>query len=114
LYPVILHRNHLGIIAASNKLKVNGVYTYDFTINTEAYGFESAQTEVAPGIWAMISGDANGSGTVDQDDISVSWQMNAGKYGYRNSDLNLDSQTDNKDKNEQWLQNNSKQSFIPE
>jgi hypothetical protein len=40
--------------------------------------------------------------------------MEAGKQGYLNGDFNMDSQTDNFDKNEMWYSNPGKESQVPD
>ena len=56
-------------------------------------------------MWGMVGGDANADGSVNDADNDVFWESQSGKYGYRSSDYSLDSQVDNKDKNDIWLPN---------
>jgi hypothetical protein len=61
----------------------------------------------------MYAGDANADGTIDNDDVLL-WKNDAGTKGYLSTDLNLDSQADNKDKNDFWLINIGNDSYLPE
>lgn len=114
-YAVIWHRNHLGIMSA-NTLTFDGIetYSYDFTSGpNQAYGGMNAQTEVASGIFGMISGDATGDGEVDPLDFII-WRNSSGMSGYEATDFNFDGQSDNQDKNEYWLPNTGKSCQVPD
>lgn len=78
------------------------------------FGGENAHIEIAPGIWGSISGDGDGNGQVTIEDNTNAWAGSAGNTGFYQGDFNLDSQVNNKDKNEIWKKNNSKTSQIPE
>jgi hypothetical protein len=91
----------------------NGIYRYDFTQAADlAYG--SNQNTLAPGIFGMIAGDLNADGTINEDDIILNWNESAGEPGYNQSDVDLDSQTDNIDKNALWFWNQGKFVILPE
>ncbi len=62
----------------------------------------------------MIAGDSDGFGTVGNSDISDFWETNAGTRGYLGSDLNLDTEVDNLDKNDFWLPNYNTATTVPE
>ncbi|MFU8844460.1 MAG: hypothetical protein ACNA7V_11710, partial [Bacteroidales bacterium] len=115
LFVVIWHRNHPGVMSAFPLINVSGVYGYDFTgAGSQAYGDGSGYKEIATGIWAMVSGDANADGIIDADDMVLSWNDESGKAGYLQSDINLDGQSNNLDKNDYWLQNLGKFSQVPD
>ncbi len=104
LFAIVWYRNHLGVMSATGLVNVGGTYTYDFTTGSgQAYGGAAAHKQIGTGIWGMMSGDGDGSGTVNINDKTLVWSINAGKTGYFTSDFNLDRQTNNKDKNEKWL-----------
>jgi len=114
LFAVVWYRNHLGVMSASGLVNVGGTYSYDFTTGSgQAYGGANAHKQIGTGIWGMISGDGDGNGTVNTNDKTLVWSINAGKTGYFVSDFNLDRQTNNKDKNEKWYPNLSKVSLVP-
>ncbi len=115
LFLVLIHKNHLDVMSAIPLVNISGIYAYNFTnAPDKAYGGLTAQNQVAGSVWAMISGDANADGDITTDDISNVWITEAGLMGYNNSDNNQDSQVDNQDKNDHWLPNLGKGSFIPE
>ena len=114
LFIVVWHRNHLGIISSTPIEQSDGLYSYDFTSSVnQAYGNDLALKEVFPGIWAMIAGDADADGIVDNNDKLNYWEENAGKKGYLMSDFNIDGIVDNKDKNDYWFANHGFMSKVP-
>lgn len=113
LFVLVYHRNHLAVISNFALTQTGGIYTYDFsTSSSQAYN--SGQKEIAPGIWAMISGDADASGMIDEADKSAHWENESGTAGYSGTDLNLDAQINNMDKNEFWLPNLGAGGQIPQ
>ncbi len=115
LFVVLWQRNHLGVMSAFPLINLNGTYSYNFTSGpVQAYGGFTAQKEVKPNIWALISGDSNSDGYVTLPDYSTSWLPVAGNYGYLSSDNNLDGQVNNLDKNECLLPNLDTRSFVPD
>lgn len=117
LYVAIWHRNHLGILSTNPLIESGGVYIYDFSsFASQVYGGALAhvQLSISPEIWGMIAGDADGNGDIQFPDIDDVWNNQAGNEGYLKSDMNLDTQSDNQDKNDFWLPNESMGSFIPE
>ena len=62
----------------------------------------------------MIAADGNADGSINSDDLDPLWSDNAGLKGYYSSDYNLDTQTNNPDKNEYWLPNVGTGSQVPE
>ncbi|MEZ5199661.1 MAG: GEVED domain-containing protein [Bacteroidales bacterium] len=114
LFTVVYHRNHIGIMSASPLANAAGAYTLNFSSAAgQAHGGPSSQKEIAPGVWAMFAGDADGNGTVNMDDKLLEWQVQAGTKGFMGEDYNLDGQVDNQDKDDCWLINNGKTTYIP-
>ncbi len=95
---VIWHRNHLGIMSA-----VSGQYSYDFSAPGAA--FQNGTKDMGDGVFAMIAGDADADGDVNNTDKNEHWFVEAGSSGYLNSDFNMDTDVDNSDKNELWTPN---------
>lgn len=115
LFVVIRHRNHLSVMSAFALTNVSGTYSYDFTLaGTQVYGDGSGYKEISAGVWGMVSGDANADGIIDEDDKVLSWNTEAGTAGYLQSDVNLDVQSNNLDKNDFWLPNLGKYSQVPD
>jgi len=115
LFLAIYHRNHLPVISNYPLIESTGIYHYDFTTGMDkAYGGSLAQKELSGGVWGMMAGDSDASGTINQDDKSVYWDINTGLQGYLPSDLNLDTQVNNQDKNDYWLPNDGEGSQVPE
>ena len=111
LYVVLWHKNHLGIISAVPLTKTNGVYNYDFsTAISQAYlsGQKLSNSKAT-----MIGGDLNSDGTIDTND-HILWKTKAGETGYHKEDANLDSQLNNKDKNEILVPNIGSSTNVPE
>ena len=115
LFLVIWHRNHLGIISASPLSYNKGVYSFDYSTGSDkVYGGNTGYDELSTGIWGMISGDGDADGIVDNNDKTVSWEIQAGESGYFSGDYNLDTQIENNDKDGYWLINFEKESQVPE
>jgi pimeloyl-ACP methyl ester carboxylesterase len=113
LFVVIWHQNHLGIMSALPASQTDGVYLYDFTTGT-GQAFGNGQKEISPGIWGMFSGDMDASGIIDMTDKTAVWNIKAGRKGYLSSDLNLNIEVGNLDKNGFWLPNMGEETRVPE
>jgi hypothetical protein len=111
LFIVIKHRNHLPIMSASSLSDESGAYSWDFSTNTNQ-AYQSGE-KLINGIATMIGGDVDVNGTINLDD-KIYWQSESGKSGYLISDLSLDGQSDNKDKNEFWLPNLGTSEMLPD
>jgi len=107
LFIVIQHRNHLGIMSAIPLIESDSIYSYDFTTGLDkVYGDSTGYKELSTGgLWGMIAGDGNSNGLIGLSDKTISWEAKAGEDGYYSTDLNLDAQVDNIDKDEYWLPN---------
>lgn len=115
LFIVVYHRNHLPVISNYPLTENNGVYHYDFSNAADkAFGGSLAQKPLVPGAWGMISGDSDASGLIDIMDKTAVWDMEAGDSGYLQTDLNLDTQSNNIDKDEFWFPNLGAGSQLPE
>lgn len=115
LFVVIRHRNHLAVLSSNPVGSFNGIYAYDFTTSDlQIYGGINGCNELMPGVWGMIAGDADANGTIEDIDKTVAWETTAGGYGYLSSDLNLDGQSDNEDKDDLWLPNLGKGTMVPD
>jgi len=113
LYAVIWHRNHLGILSANDLTESGGTYSYDFsTALTQVYNGGSGYKEIATGVCGMVAGDADANGFINTSDHNI-WKTKTGQAGYNTTDYNLDTQTENKDKNDLWLDNIGKSSQVP-
>ncbi len=114
LFVVIWHRNHIGIISSNPLIRIGEVYSYDFTIDDlQVLGGSLGYKELIPGTWGMASGDGDANGLVESDDKTNIWLPDVGTNGYKVSDFNMDTQVDNKDKNDIWHFNSGKDSQVP-
>jgi hypothetical protein len=111
LYVVILHRNHLGVLSANPLLQNNDVYTYDFTTGI-SQAYNSGQKNVNDKA-VLFGGDANSDGQINQADMTV-WKSQAGSIGYKSADFDMNSQVDNKDKNQKLIHNFGEESQVPD
>ena len=94
-YLVVSHRNTLATSSASLVSFAAGVATnYDFsTAATQAYG--DNQIEVAPGVFAMYTGDLNQDGYIDAVDYPLFDSDNlSGASGNYATDMNGDGYVD--------------------
>jgi len=114
LFIVILHRNHLGLMSAFSLTETGGIYSYDFTTGVDkSYGVNS-QKSFGSGIYGMFAGDASSDGIINNNDGTESWYLETGNSGYLNSDVNLNSESNNQDKNNYWYINLNEATQIPE
>jgi len=91
------------------------VYSYNFSSSVgQIYLGNSGSKHLAQVIRGMIAGDADANNVIELTDKSEIWESNAGLNGYLSSDLNLDGNADNKDKDDYWLPNLGKGSTVPQ
>ena len=115
LFVAVFQRNHIAVISGVAITENAGIYTYDFSSGeNQARGGNDGHKEIAVGVWGMRSGDADANGLVEQDDKDTIWLYEAGSKGYLQGDFNLDINIDNTDKNEKWLPNLDKGTYVPE
>jgi hypothetical protein len=107
LYAVVWHRNHLGIISANPlTLSSPGHYTYNFSSGPgQVYGGTSGHKKIGAGTYGMVAGNGYPDATINGTDKTSIWSVQAGKKGYREGDMDMNGQVNNKDKNEYWLPN---------
>lgn len=111
LFVALYSRNHLAILSADPLIKSEGIYNYDFSTGA-GQAFDGGQKEITTGVWGMLTGDIYPDGIVDSDD-HLFWESEAGQSGYLQSDLNLQGQADNVDKDDFWLPNLGMGSKVP-
>jgi hypothetical protein len=92
-FILVEHKNAIKTWSATPVAITNGT-TYDFTTAaSQAYG--NNQIEVAPGIYALYSGDMNQDGTINEADLPIFTTANTtAAHGYLVSDLNGDGSVD--------------------
>ncbi len=100
-YLMIEHRNHLPILSSQPVPIVNGKLEYDFTsMDTYKLLFGSGQKEMAPGVYAMITGNGNQLGqnrTFMNSFDYLSWISEQGTIGYGQGDYNLNGRVESID-----------------
>jgi hypothetical protein len=101
IYPVIRHRNHIGIIADGNGLgtgtgatkNADGTYTFDFRTGIgQALGTINGykQINTSPVEYGMVSGDGDADGSIFATDYNL-WSSEFGLLNnYYASDFNFD------------------------
>jgi len=88
------------------------LYSYDFTIGAgQAYGINAQIQLNEDNKWGMFGGNGNKDGIIGLTDKSPAWEV--GTKGYLGTDYNLDTQPDNKDKNDIWAPNIGAGSQVP-
>ncbi|MFU8844602.1 MAG: lamin tail domain-containing protein, partial [Bacteroidales bacterium] len=114
MFIVVWSRNHLSIMSAAGIADPTGTVSWDFTTAAGQTFGANGSKELTPGVWGMFAGDVNADGIVnDADKSPAGWKTEVGEQGYLGSDLNLDSQSSNVDKNQFWLPNYLKNTQVP-
>lgn len=114
LFVVLYHRNHIAVMSSNPLTHSGGLYAWDFTSGaTQAFGGTNGQNEISTGIWGLIGGNGHADEMIDDAD-KVAWSAEVGTDGYLANDFNLDTQTDNKDKNDVWVGSNNSTSQVPD
>lgn len=114
LYAVLWHRNHTGVMTAQAVTKVNGIYTYDFTLVNNIYGGSSGATEPIPGIWAMAGGSGNADQQINNLDKNDVFYNELGNSGYLAGDYDLSGLVNSADITDIWQGSSGKASQVPE
>lgn len=112
LYVIIWHRNHLAIMSSGPLNESGGIFSWDFTDQLSKV-YLDGQKQIGAGVFGMIAGDCDGNGRIYTRDKRLEWYSEGGYNGYYQSDLNLDSQVDNKDKDDCWEPNFGLTTKIP-
>ncbi len=114
LFVVVYHRNHIPVISENALVKVGGIYSYDYTTSIDqVHGGTLGHKQLASGIWGMFAGNADGSNMIDISDKTF-WMNDAAEMqDYYKSDFNLDTQVNNKDKDDLLVPNLGKVSQVP-
>ncbi len=107
-YIVVNHRNHLAI-RSKNAISLNkSNVTIDFSSSTSnIQGEANAVTLLPNGKYAMIAGDIDNNGQVQNVDINTANQS-LGSSGYNNADADMNGQVQNSDIQSIILQNSGK------
>jgi hypothetical protein len=102
----VYHRNHLGIITANAITMGQGATTtVDFTTDvTLVAGGINAVVEIDEGVFAMVSGDFDSNGQVQNPDLNAIISS-LGIFGYSNADMDMNGQVQNTDINSITNQN---------
>ena len=112
-YIIIWHTNHLGVLSNYSLTPVGlGVYSYDFTTGS-GQAYLNGQKDLGGGIYGMLGGDGYPDEFIDDLDKDL-WTTQAGSAGLKASDYNMDTQVDNKDKNDVWVPNDGKGTKVPD
>jgi len=112
-FIVIWHRNHLGVLSA-NPMSLSGTnfYSYDFTTSA-GQAYLNGQKDLGGGVFGMYGADGYADQNIDNLDYLNVWMLESGTSGYKFGDFNLDTQVDNKDKNDLWVPNQGKGTQVP-
>ncbi len=114
LFVVIWHRNHIGIMSSVAVSMIGGIYSYDYTTGDDkVYGGSLTYKEIGTNVWGMVGADADANGQINIDDHSI-WMAEAGLPGYLTGDFNMDTQVDNKDKDDIWVYNSAYDNQVPD
>lgn len=112
LFVVIWHRNHLPVASNYPLSESFGTYSYDFTTSAnQAFGDNQSSLD---GVFGMIGGNLNADNIINNFDLSEAWQVEAGNNGYYTEDGNMDTEVDNKDKDDLWYDNQNMIEILPE
>jgi len=118
-YIVIEHRNHLAVMSktAQALLSASSVL-YDFTAEGTQYFLTDGATpdmaakQMSDNSWALFSGDIDQNGFITAADMNLGWRPDNGTYGYKASDVNLDTFINAHDKRQFLIPNNEKYSQV--
>ena len=115
VHLLVFHRNHLPV-ATMDKFPTGRTETsVDLTDGALALVGGVAATKQVLGLRCLVSGDANGDGTVNAVDRNVYWRVQNGQpyiYPQVNADFNMDGQVNAIDQNIYWRENNSRSTLV--
>ncbi len=111
-YVVVHHRNHLSVMSSTTvSLSVTSLASYDFTTGSGQFYGSNGAADLGGGVWGMIAGDADASGTIDANDRNSTWN-DRNISGYNVSDVDLNGVVDAADRNFTW-NNRNKSTQVP-
>lgn len=111
-YVAIRHRNHLGFRTLQTVFCSKSTTVLSFADATVPLYGTSALRQVATGVYAMKSGDANRDGQINAADRNLHWRLHNGQpltYTTAASDFNFDGVVNTSDRDLFWKVNNSQQ-----
>ncbi len=117
-YIVVHHRNHLAVVTRDQQMLTPEIHSFDFTRAALLLGGSNAvnlvdESETGRQYYAMIGGDTNGDGVIDDRDYDSSatatW-LNHDAEGYVNPDTDMNGIVTTRDANVSW-NNREKESF---
>lgn len=111
-YITVQHRNHLGIMTAQPLPTGISSQLWDFTHPNFLF-FGVIPTKLVNGKQLMLSGDANGDGQTQNDDIVSHWKQFVGTAGFLRADFDMDGEVQNSDMIMYWRPNVGRGSQIP-
>jgi hypothetical protein len=99
-FVAVNHRNHLGIISSSTiALNTNSSITVNLSNSASSvFGGTNSVVDMGNGLFAMISGDFDENGQIQNIDTNAITQF-LGVSGYSKADLNMNGQVQNSDIN---------------
>ncbi len=102
----IHHRNHLPVISSVELFEDGGAFVYDFTTGAgQSIGGALSQKLLSSGVWGMIAADGDMDSQIDNKDKNDIWIAQAGSIGYFGGDFNMDCRVDDIDLTGKWLLN---------
>jgi len=114
IFLVIHHRNHLSVMMENPLQAIDGIFDINLTDDPlKIHGEELGYKEIGADLWGMVSGDFNADGVIDLLDVAI-WRADAATKGYLPSDVDMNGDSDNKDKNDYWHENKYSETQVPE
>ncbi len=114
LYVVVRHRNHVAIMSANAVTETGGIYSYNFTDAVgKVYGGAAGHKQIAAGTWGLFSANGYPDQFIIIHDRDFVWAPESGSTGYLNGDFDMNTQVNNVDKNDHWVENTGENSQVP-
>ncbi|MEZ5196722.1 MAG: FISUMP domain-containing protein [Bacteroidales bacterium] len=115
LYVLIHHRNHLIVLSSNPLSQSNGIFSYDFTLDSSMVFHGSyAMKELSENKWGVLSGDGNADNEVNNLDKNEVWIQQQNSSGYLTGDYNMDGTVNTNDIEEMWKPNVGKGNWVPD
>jgi hypothetical protein len=113
-HVAVTHRSHLAAMSVfAIGLSTAPTAAFDFTLSAAlAYGTDGVGL-VAPGVYGLWSGDADGSGVIGTSDRQTVWLPQVGAEGYLSGDLDLDGRVLADDRQRLWQPNVGRTTQVP-